>query len=171
MRLPNKFIIPACLGFALAASAPAMEIAGDYTVKFTPENAILGHFSATKKPVLTVKSGAIVRIEVGGGARWGEGDPNAWLKENGEPTTVEPVQATKVLHVACGTAYGSAILAKLGASVVALDEDRKLVDLGAAALASIGISSVKTLVGPLAEGAAAQLARSLTTTAPPVSAR
>ncbi len=70
-----------------------MEITPDYVVHFTPENAILGHFSSTKKPVVTVKSGAIVRIEGGGGARWGAGDPDAWLKENNVPTTVETCPA------------------------------------------------------------------------------
>jgi protein-L-isoaspartate(D-aspartate) O-methyltransferase len=69
---------------------------------------------------------------------------------------VEPVQGAKVLHVACGTCYAGAILAKLGVSVVALDEDRKLVDGGAAALASVGVSSARMMVGPLAEGAAAE---------------
>jgi protein-L-isoaspartate(D-aspartate) O-methyltransferase len=66
---------------------------------------------------------------------------------------VEPVQGTKVLHVACGTCYASAILAKLGANVVALDEDRKLVELGTAALESAGLAAVKVVTGPLAEGA------------------
>jgi protein-L-isoaspartate(D-aspartate) O-methyltransferase len=69
---------------------------------------------------------------------------------------IEPVQGSKVLHVACGTCYASAILAKLGATVVAMDEERKLLDMGEAALASVGISNVKTVVGPLAEGAAAE---------------
>jgi acetamidase/formamidase len=76
-------------GLALAANAAALEIPADYVVKYTPENAILGYFSATKKPVLTIKSGAVVRVEVGGGARWGQADPNTWLKENGVPTTIE----------------------------------------------------------------------------------
>src|SRR5436305_7898450 len=84
---------------AIAAAAPAccaMEIAADAHVPFTPETAILGHFSATKKPVATVKSGAIVRIDGGGGARInGSGGEltaasvNTWLKENGIDTTVE----------------------------------------------------------------------------------
>ncbi len=60
----------------------------DHHVKLTPETAILGHFSATKKPVLTIPSGATVRIDGGGGSRWRD-DPNAWLKENNIPATVE----------------------------------------------------------------------------------
>jgi len=68
----------------------ALEIPYDYTVPCTPENAIFGYFSPTKKPVLTVKSGAVVRIEGGGGNKWKDtDDPNAWLKENNVPITVE----------------------------------------------------------------------------------
>ncbi|MEO7411884.1 MAG: acetamidase/formamidase family protein [Opitutaceae bacterium] len=77
-----------CFGL-IAPFAGAMEIPADVHVPFTPENAILGHFSATKKPVATVKSGTVVRIDVGGGARWRDEDPNEWLKKNNIPTTVE----------------------------------------------------------------------------------
>src|SRR5687768_10477329 len=73
----------------------ALELVSDHHIRFTPETAILGHFSATKKPVLTIQSGAIVRIDGGGGARarGGSGElsaegVDAWLKENGVPTTV-----------------------------------------------------------------------------------
>jgi acetamidase/formamidase len=78
------------LGVALQllVSVRALEIAADYHVPFTPETAIIGHFSPTKKPVLTVKSGAIVRIDGGGGQRWGTDDPDKWLKENGIAATL-----------------------------------------------------------------------------------
>ena len=69
---------------------------------------------------------------------------------------LEPVAGGKVLHVACGTGYASAILAKLGAAVVALDEDAKLVATAEAALVDVKIAGVKTLTGPLAAGAAAE---------------
>lgn len=82
------------LGLALASAAFALEVPYDYTVPCTPENAIFGYFSATKKPVLTVKSGAIVRIEGGGGNKWRDtDDPNTWLKENHVPITVESNKA------------------------------------------------------------------------------
>jgi acetamidase/formamidase len=89
-------------------------IAADYHVPLTPENAIIGHYSPTKKPVLTVKSGSIVRIDGGGGVRYQRpatapgGTPpapntplpvptvdevNAWLKENGVAGTVETLPA------------------------------------------------------------------------------
>ncbi len=94
MHSPVKLFIGASLGLALfIARTAAMEITPDYVVKYTPENAILGYFSSTKKPVLTVKSGAVVRLEVGGGARWGNKDPDTWLKENNIPTTIEDCPA------------------------------------------------------------------------------
>jgi acetamidase/formamidase len=94
MLVFSKPSIGASLGLALlVTSAVAMEIKPDYVVQYTPENAILGYFSATKKPVLTVKSGAVVRLEVGGGSRWGEKDPNVWLKENNIPGTIDDYPA------------------------------------------------------------------------------
>src|SRR4051794_25128560 len=80
------------LSFGLAAliavRTEAMDIPYDYQVPLTPENAILGYFSPTKKPVVTIKSGDVVKIDGGGGARWGDQDPDTWLKENGIPLTV-----------------------------------------------------------------------------------
>lgn len=107
-----------CTSLLFAAVAvSAMEIAADYHVPFTPENALLGYFSPKKKPVLSVKSGSIVRIDGGGGIRYqrpttpppAPGAPaettpatppppapvptadeiNAWLKENNVPLTLE----------------------------------------------------------------------------------
>jgi acetamidase/formamidase len=74
-------------------AAPFAGAAVNHHVPLTPENAILGHFSATKKPVLTIKSGETVSIDGGGGSRWGEGDANAWLKENNIPLTLETAPA------------------------------------------------------------------------------
>jgi acetamidase/formamidase len=85
---------------AFAPLARAMEVPYDYHVPLTPENAVLGCFPATKKPVVTVKSGAIVRIDGGGGAGGGGGrgapepaDPvattNKFLKDNNIDLTVE----------------------------------------------------------------------------------
>src|SRR4051812_1232156 len=42
----------------LTAGAHALEVPYDYLVPCTPENAIFGYFSATKKPVVSVKSGS-----------------------------------------------------------------------------------------------------------------
>lgn len=94
----NLFRRLRCLGAAAAllcgGKAFALEIPYDYLVPCTPENAIFGYFSATKKPVLTIPSGATVRIEGGGGNKWSDADdPNTWLKANGINTTVETNKA------------------------------------------------------------------------------
>lgn len=120
--MPGRALAFAMLVLSCPASAPAMEIAADYHVPFTPENAILGYFSPTKKPTLVVKSGAIVAIDGGGGIRYnrpaaaapaaggaagtvvpptppGPGATptaetiDAWLKENNIPVTVETCPA------------------------------------------------------------------------------
>jgi acetamidase/formamidase len=76
----------------LATVARAGDVPYDYHLPLVPENVLLWHFSSTKKPVLTIKSGATVKIDGGGGVRWdwtkGE-DGNAWLKENKIPLTIE----------------------------------------------------------------------------------
>ncbi|WP_414664175.1 acetamidase/formamidase family protein [Horticoccus sp. 23ND18S-11] len=85
----RSVIALATLAVAGLVPARAIEIPYDHHVPFTPETAIIGHFSPTKKPVLTVKSGATVRIDGGGGQRWREDNPNQWLKENNIATTIE----------------------------------------------------------------------------------
>jgi acetamidase/formamidase len=104
-------ILSACIAL-LPFTSQAMNIAADYHVPFTPENAILGHFSPTKAPVLKVKSGSIVAIDGGGGVRANPRDPsakplpegtppppptaedvNAWLKEHNLTCTVENTPA------------------------------------------------------------------------------
>ncbi len=78
-------------GLLLAAAGPvaAMEVPYDYYIHCTPENAIFGYFSATKKPVLTVPSGAVVRIDGGGGNKWSDkDDPDTWLADNKVGITV-----------------------------------------------------------------------------------
>src|SRR4051812_24840423 len=83
----------------LSTRLAALEIPYDYYVKLTPENTIFGCFSATKKPVLTIKSGATVRIDGGGAAEWGreggEDAANAWLKQNNIPGTSETIPALR----------------------------------------------------------------------------
>lgn len=58
----------------------------------------------------------------------------------------------KVLDVGCATGYSSAVLARLAASVVALEQDAALVAAATAALA--GIPNVTITTGALREGAA-----------------
>ncbi|MBV9739544.1 MAG: protein-L-isoaspartate O-methyltransferase [Hyphomicrobiales bacterium] len=68
----------------------------------------------------------------------------------------EPSSGEKILHIACGTGYGSAIFAKLGAYVVALDEDAGIIAAAERALAQAGVAAVRTLAGTLFDGAASE---------------
>jgi protein-L-isoaspartate(D-aspartate) O-methyltransferase len=61
----------------------------------------------------------------------------------------------KVLDVGAGTGYSAAVLSRLAASVVALESDAGLAERAQAALAEVGTSNVTIVVGPLAEGHAA----------------
>lgn len=57
-----------------------------------------------------------------------------------------------VLDVGCGFGYSSAVLARIAGSVVALEDDPKLVDAAKEALASCGVTNVVIAGGKLAEG-------------------
>lgn len=57
-----------------------------------------------------------------------------------------------VLHVGCGTGYGSAILAGLSDAVVALEENTKLVGLAEKKLSALGVMNVATVNGDLSAG-------------------
>jgi acetamidase/formamidase len=83
--------LPLLLSLLPAASFAAAEPKIDHYVRLTPENSAIGNFPAQKAPILTVKSGAIVKIDTGGGAGWRnpKTDPNEWLKQNGVPVTLE----------------------------------------------------------------------------------
>jgi len=58
----------------------------------------------------------------------------------------------RVLDVACGTGYSTAVLARLAGSVVALEEDSKLAQQAKEALAAEAIGSVTVEQGPLSSG-------------------
>ncbi len=64
-------------------------------------------------------------------------------------------EGDRVLDVACGTGYSSAVLARLAGSVVALEDDADLARRAREALASVGADAVEVVVGPLAAGWAA----------------
>jgi acetamidase/formamidase len=85
--------VAALLGCCAASAAAAPK--ADYHVALTPENSVIGNFPAQKKPILTVRSGAVVQIDGGGGNRWGEGDAFAWTKENGITLTPAQTQAVR----------------------------------------------------------------------------
>jgi protein-L-isoaspartate(D-aspartate) O-methyltransferase len=57
-----------------------------------------------------------------------------------------------VLVVGCATGYSAALIARLGASVVALEEDPELAAQAKAALASVGATNVEVVTGALAAG-------------------
>ena len=57
-----------------------------------------------------------------------------------------------MLDVGCATGYGAAVLARLAAAVVALDEDRALTALAGKALAECHLDNVTVATGPLAAG-------------------
>jgi len=57
-----------------------------------------------------------------------------------------------VLDVGCASGYSSAILARLAASVVALEEDAALAKLAAETLAATGATNVRIAAGPLVAG-------------------
>jgi protein-L-isoaspartate(D-aspartate) O-methyltransferase len=58
----------------------------------------------------------------------------------------------RALDVACATGYSSAVLARLAASVVALEEDKALATAAGEALAAAGASNVMVAGGPLTAG-------------------
>ena len=58
----------------------------------------------------------------------------------------------RVLDVACGTGYSSAVLARLAGSVVALEDDAELARDAKEALASVMVNAVEVMVGPLSAG-------------------
>jgi acetamidase/formamidase len=82
----------ALLLFAAIAAAAIGQVSYDHYLPLLPENVLLWHFASDKKPVLTIHSGEIVKIDGGGGVRWdwlkGE-DGNAWLRDQHIPLTIE----------------------------------------------------------------------------------
>ncbi|MGB8818002.1 MAG: protein-L-isoaspartate O-methyltransferase [Rhizobiaceae bacterium] len=90
-------------------------------------------------------------IDLGNGRYMMEPSPLARLIQLAE---VKP--ADKVLVVGCGTGYGAAIIASIAANVVALEEDAELAAKAKSALASIGVTNVEVMTGPLAAGAASK---------------
>jgi protein-L-isoaspartate(D-aspartate) O-methyltransferase len=57
-----------------------------------------------------------------------------------------------VLDVGCATGYSSAVLARVGRSVVALEQDRTLADVAQDTLRALGIGNASVVSGPLTDG-------------------
>ena len=60
----------------------------------------------------------------------------------------------RILDIACGLGYSSAVLARMAASVVAVESDAGLAGAASATLAEIGVANVTVVQGDLAAGAA-----------------
>lgn len=67
-----------------------------------------------------------------------------------QAAAVEP--SDHVLDVGCATGYAAALLAHLGGSVVALEEDAALARAASSNLAALGLAQVSVVTGPLREG-------------------
>jgi protein-L-isoaspartate(D-aspartate) O-methyltransferase len=65
----------------------------------------------------------------------------------------EVANTSRVLIVGCGTGYSAALLARLAASVVALEEDAALARSAMSTLSSLGVANVTVEAGPLTGGA------------------
>ena len=89
MKLNLALSSAALVAFTSAAFALPPEPKYDVLVPLKPENVSLGHFPFDVAPILIVKSGTTVKINGGGGSRWGEADPATWLRENHIDATLE----------------------------------------------------------------------------------
>ncbi|WP_230532173.1 protein-L-isoaspartate O-methyltransferase family protein [Microvirga roseola] len=66
--------------------------------------------------------------------------------------SLEIDEGDKVLDVACGRGYSSAIMASVGAQVTALEADDNLVSAAKQSLASAGAQGITVVAGPLEKG-------------------
>jgi protein-L-isoaspartate(D-aspartate) O-methyltransferase len=65
---------------------------------------------------------------------------------------LEAAPGANMLDVACGLGYSSALLARLGCSVLAVESDEVLADEARRCLARCGVEGVTAVVGPLDRG-------------------
>ncbi|WP_207478620.1 protein-L-isoaspartate O-methyltransferase family protein [Arenibaculum pallidiluteum] len=71
----------------------------------------------------------------------------AWLLEAAQVRSTDVV-----LDIGCGTGYSTALLARLAATVVALESDPALAAQASAVLGELGIDNAAVVQGPLVEG-------------------
>jgi acetamidase/formamidase len=85
----------------LASTSLEADATYDHHVRLTPQNSAIGNFPAQKAPILTIKSGATVRIDTGGGAGWRNppADPAEWLKQHQVPATIEHPTVRETIEV------------------------------------------------------------------------
>jgi protein-L-isoaspartate(D-aspartate) O-methyltransferase len=67
----------------------------------------------------------------------------------------DPAPQDRVLVVGAGSGYSAAVLSRLVAAVVALEEDERLLQRARAVLAAVGAANVTVIDGPLTGGAPA----------------
>jgi protein-L-isoaspartate(D-aspartate) O-methyltransferase len=90
---------------------------------------------------------------VGGAVPYGNGRELLEARTLAKLLDAMDVQPSEtVLAVGAGLGYGAAVLARLAASVVALEEDAALADGARAALAAHGVSNAEVVTGALAAG-------------------
>lgn len=65
---------------------------------------------------------------------------------------LNPSQRDKILYIACGSGYGSALLNDMGAHVVALESEPSLSQEAERVIQELNIPSIKVVLGPLEEG-------------------
>ena len=96
MLRPLRILFPVAVATGLmTTSALTLAQTIDHHVRLTPQNAAIGNYPAQKKPILTVRSGATVKIDGGGGNRWRDRDPMEWIKENQIALTPAQLEAIK----------------------------------------------------------------------------
>jgi protein-L-isoaspartate(D-aspartate) O-methyltransferase len=64
----------------------------------------------------------------------------------------DPSPQDRVLVIGAGSGYGAAIMSRLAADVVALEENKSLLRQARSVFSSLGIHNVSTVHGPLADG-------------------
>jgi acetamidase/formamidase len=94
MRRPSSLVVHLIIGM-LASATAAAQGSYDHHLRLTPANSAIGNYPVQKAPILTVKSGATVRIDGGGGNRWRDQDAMQWVKENGIALTPAQAEAVK----------------------------------------------------------------------------
>ncbi len=96
MLRPLRILFPVAVATGLmVTSTLTLAQTIDHHVRLTPQNAAIGNYPAQKKPILTVRSGATVKIDGGGGNRWRDRDPMEWIKENQIALTPAQLEAIK----------------------------------------------------------------------------
>ena len=103
-----------------------------------------------------VPASQVERAYVDDDVRITSGEPARYLTEPvvlaGLMQMAEVRSGDVVLDVGCASGYSCALLSSIATSVVAVEEDEKLVELATATLQDLGYDNAVVLAGPLAKG-------------------